>query len=47
MSSGQFEALIGLMIGVVAILILCQASFMIGLLLEKIIKKLNEKGWKK
>ena len=47
MSAGQTEALIGFFIGAGAILILCALSYGIGLLMEMIIEKINQRGWRK
>ena len=47
MSPGQMEGLIGFLIGAGILAVICVASYWLGLLLEKIIEKLDEKGWKK
>ena len=47
MSAGQTEALIGFLIGAGSIGALCGLSYVLGLLMEKVFARLQEKGWKK
>ncbi len=47
MSAGQKEGLIGFIVGMALLALVCCIGYGVGLILEKIVEKLNNKGWKK
>lgn len=47
MSAGQKEGLIGFIVGMALLALVCCIGYGVGLILEKIIEKLESKGWTK
>ena len=47
MSEGQQQGLIGFLVGIGALIITCCIGQGVAMLIEKIVEKLNTKGWRK
>ena len=47
MSKGQMQGLIGFLVGIGALAVICCIGQGAAMLIEKIVEKINTKGWRK